>query len=98
MIVGRKHLIKMVLFNCSFKWLSSFQIISLGGCLWNTYSYKKVDHKKYVKGKVDLLSNIVAPFLASLNLFTANKHVYKQREQIRKSVNNHEQFHLKPFL
>lgn len=39
-----------------------------------TYSYKKVDHKKYVKGKVDLLSNIVAPFLASLNLFTEIKH------------------------
>lgn len=32
-----------------------------------TYSYKKIDHKKYVEGKVDLLSDIVAPLLASFH-------------------------------
>lgn len=42
-----------------------------GSC--ETYSYKKVDHKKYVKGKVDLLSNIVTPLLATLHFFTGNR-------------------------
>lgn len=39
----------------------------------DTYSYKKVDHKKYVKGKVDLLSNIVAPFLTPLHFLTGKE-------------------------
>lgn len=38
-----------------------------------TYSYKKIDHKKYVKGKVDLLRDIVAPFLAAFHTVTAKQ-------------------------
>lgn len=34
-----------------------------------TYSYKKVHHKKYIECKVDLLCNIVAPFLTAFHFF-----------------------------
>lgn len=35
-----------------------------------TYSYKKIDHKKYVEGKVDLLSDVAAPRLAEFHFLT----------------------------
>lgn len=38
----------------------------------NTYSYKKIDHKKYIEGKVDLLRDVVAPTLATLHTVTRN--------------------------
>lgn len=33
------------------------------------YSYKKVHHKKYIECKIDLLCNIVAPFLTTFHFF-----------------------------
>lgn len=36
----------------------------------DTYSYKKIDHKKYVEGKVDFLSNVAAPLLAEFHFLT----------------------------
>lgn len=36
----------------------------------NTYSYKKIDHKKYVEGKVDLLSDVATPRLAEFHFLT----------------------------
>lgn len=44
----------------------------------HTHSYKKIDHKKYVKGKVDLLSDIVAPLLAALHAVTENNTIRHQ--------------------
>lgn len=42
-------------------------------CLSNwpsaTYSYKKVNHKKYIECEIDLLSNVVTPLLASFDFF-----------------------------
>lgn len=34
-----------------------------------TYSYKKVHHKKYIECKINLLRDIVAPFLTSFHFF-----------------------------
>lgn len=36
----------------------------------STYSYKKINHKKYVEGKVDLLCDVAAPFLAAFHAVT----------------------------
>lgn len=34
-----------------------------------TYSYKKVDHKKYIECEIDLLCNVIAKMCAHLNIF-----------------------------
>jgi hypothetical protein len=36
---------------------------------FDTYSYKKVHHKKYIECKIDLLCYIVAPFLTTFHFF-----------------------------
>ena len=36
-----------------------------------TYSDKKVDHKKYIKGEVDLLRHVARPLLALFDTLTA---------------------------
>lgn len=48
--------------NLSFACFSSAQ----------TYPYKKVDHKKYIKGQVDLLRHVARPLLALLHTLTLN--------------------------
>jgi len=44
-----------------------------------THSYKKVDHKKYIKGQVDLLCHVTRPLLALLHTLTVLKHSLKNK-------------------
>jgi hypothetical protein len=44
-----------------------------------TYSDKKVDHKKYIKGEVDLLRHVARPLLALFDTLTV---VAKKKKQI----------------
>ena len=36
------------------------------------YSNKKIDHKKYIEGQIDLLGGIVIPLLTFLNALSIN--------------------------
>lgn len=42
----------------------------------DTYSYKKIHHKKYVEGKIYLLSYVFTPFFAMFHSLTAKKHFH----------------------
>ena len=52
-----------------------------------TYSDKKVDHKKYIKGEVDLLRHVARPLLALFDTLTVVPPKKKQKQKKQKQIN-----------
>ena len=53
-----------------------------------TYSDKKVDHKKYIKGEVDLLRHVARPLLALFDTLTVvPPQKKKKKKKKQKQIN-----------